>query len=137
MRKSGNKLRITTQLIDSINDAHLWNQSRRQKILEDVFAIQSEIAQQVVAALEIKLFSKRKKKLKISNSRGVMRPHTLFLKGRYCLNERSKESVDRAEYFEKVIELDASFGLAYAGLADCYIVYADYAWLVPEKRFGE
>jgi adenylate cyclase len=135
VRKSGSKLRITTQLIDSVNDVHLWSSSY-DKELEDVFAIQSEIAQRVAAALEIKLFSKEKKEIQDARPTKSNEAHTLFLKGRYYFNERRKEGIDKAvKYFEKAIELDTRFALAYSALADCYIVYADSAWLAPREAF--
>jgi adenylate cyclase len=134
VRKSGSKLRITTQLINSITDEHLWTESY-DKELEDIFAIQSEIARRVASALEIKILSKEKNDLAFPTKSDEA--HTLFLKGRYYLGVRSKETVSRAvKYFEKAIELDPRFALAYGALAECYIVISDYAWSPPREAFA-
>ena len=135
VRKAGNKVRITTQLIDSVNDVHLWTESF-DKELEDIFAIQSEIAERVASALEIKLLSKEKKDIEDNMLTKNEEAYTLFLKGRYYLNERSRVAVDKAvKYFEKAIEVDAGFASAYGALAVCYVLYADYSWLAPREAF--
>jgi tetratricopeptide (TPR) repeat protein len=60
--------------------------------------------------------------------------YTLYLKGRYYWNERTKENVEKAvKYFERAIAIDARFALAYSGLTDCYNILSNYAWIVPEK----
>ena len=86
--------------------------------------------------MRINLFSKEKKEIENNLPTKSDEAYTLFLKGRYYLNERSREAVDKAvKYFEKAIGLDARFGLAYGALADCYIIYADYLWLAPREAF--
>jgi adenylate cyclase len=127
IRKAGNKVRITTQLIDAKNDKHLWAQSY-DRDLTDIFAIQGDIAEQVAGALKVKLLSKDKQALeqKPTNS---SESYSLYLKGRYYWNERTKDSIKKAiRYFEEAVQLDPNFALAYTGLADCYLILEDRGW---------
>src|SRR5437667_4800063 len=127
VRKAGNKVRITTQLIDAKNDKHLWAQSY-DRDLTDIFAIQGDIAEQVAGALKVKLLSKEKEALE-QKPTGSPESYSLYLKGRYFWNERTRESVKKASrYFEEAVRLDPNFALAYSGLADCYLIQEDRGW---------
>jgi adenylate cyclase len=127
VRKAGNKVRITTQLIDAKNDKHLWAQSY-DRDLTDIFAIQGDIAEQVAGALKVKLLSKEKEALE-QKPTGSPESYSLYLKGRYFWNERTKESVKKAiRYFEEAVRVDPSFALAYSGLADCHLIMKDRGW---------
>jgi adenylate cyclase len=124
VRKAGNKMRITTQLIDTQNDKHLWAQSYDRDVT-DIFAIQADIAEQVAQALRVSLLSKEKKAVE-KEATVDLEAYTLYLKGRYFWNERSFESVKKAAgYFEEAIRLDPRFALAYSGLSDCYMIQVD------------
>src|SRR6266702_8981768 len=126
-RKAGNKIRVTTQLIDAKNDKHLWAQSY-DRDLTDIFAVQSDIAEQVAGALKVKLLSKEKEALE-QKPTGSTESYSLYIKGRFFWNERTKESVKKAiRYFEEAVRLDPNFALAYSGLADCYSVQEDRGW---------
>ena len=121
VRKAANKLRVTVQLINSSSEEHLWAQNYDRN-LEDIFAVQTDIAEQVADALKVQLLPNEKKAIekKPTTSRDA---HLLYLKGRYYWNERSLKSLKvAAEYFEKAISEDPSFALAYVGLADSYVV---------------
>jgi adenylate cyclase len=134
VRKAHDDLRISAQLIDARNDEHLWSQDYDRK-LEDVFAIQREIAQNVAGVLSVALLSSEKEDIerRVTDS---PQAHTLYLKGRYYWNERTRDGIDKAvKYFEEAVRLDPMYALAYAGLADCYIIYGDYAWIEPKKAF--
>jgi len=127
IRKMGNKVRITTQLIDAKNDKHLWAQSY-DRDLTDIFAVQGDIAEQVAGALKVKLLSKDKEALG-QKPTGSPESYSLYLKGRYFWNERTRESVKKAiRYFEEAVRLDPTFALAYSGLADCYLIQEDRGW---------
>lgn len=134
VRKAGNKLRITTQLIDAKNDKHLWVQSY-DRDMTDIFAIQADIAEQVAEALEIRLVSKEKMALQ-KRQTGNPESYTLYLKGRYTWNDRTGESVRKAiKYFEEAVRLDPNFALAYSGLADCYNILENRG-IVPHSEAG-
>ena len=141
VRKAGNKVRITTQLIDTQSDRHLWAQSYDRDVT-DIFAIQADIAEQVAQALRVTLLSKEKKAVE-KKATGDLEAYTLYLKGRYFWNDRSFESVEKAAgYFEEAIRLDPKFALAYSGLADCYMIQVDrgmisHAEAAVQKGYAE
>lgn len=134
IRKDSDNLRIGVQLIDVVNDEHLWTQDYDRK-LDNVFAIQKEIALKVSEALKVRLLSDERKDLE---RRATWSPqaYTLYLKGRYYWNERTKEGVDKAvKYFEEAIKLDSNYALAYSGLADCLTIRGAYGWVQPEDAW--
>lgn len=124
VRKAGNRVRISAQLIDAGNDKHLWAQSY-DRDMTDIFAIQGDIAEQVAEALKIRLLSNEKVALQ-KRPTGNPESYTLYLKGRYLWNERTEEGVKQAiKYFDEAIRSDPNFALAYSGLADCYNILED------------
>ncbi len=118
VRKAGNRLRITAQLIDAPSDRHLWTQSY-DRDLDDVFAVQTEIAKQVAAALEVELRPSEQNRL---DSRRSVRPdsYLAYLKGRTLIHDSiSKAALQAAkEQFESAIALDAHNAAAYSGLSE-------------------
>jgi tetratricopeptide (TPR) repeat protein len=134
VRKAGNRVRITIQMIDAIHDKHLWAESFDRELL-DIFAIQSDVAERVAEALRIQLLSAEKKDIE-RRATESSEAFTQYLKGRYHWNERTREGNDKAvKYFEEAVKLDPKYALAYAGLADCYIIYGDYGWMEPKDAF--
>jgi TolB-like protein/Flp pilus assembly protein TadD len=136
VRKSGDKLRITTQLIDPQTEEDLWSESYDRR-LEDVFAVQSDIAQRVAAALKVQLKVDERQSIEKTPTLS-MEAHILYLKGRYLWNERTRDGTNKAvKYFEEAVKLDPKFALAYAGLADCFVIYGDFGWLSTREAFGK
>ena len=130
VRKAGNKVRIAAQLIEVDTDRYVWSQSY-DRDLTDVFQIQGEIAEQVAQGLKVQLLSKDREKLETKATKSP-EAYNLYLKGRYFWNERTEEGVNRAiRYFEEALGSDPNFAKAYTGLADCYLILADYGWMVP------
>jgi len=123
VRKAANKVRITVQLIDARNEGHLWAQNY-DKTLEDVFAIQSEVAQKVAESLKVRLLETDRKKIEKGFTRNA-EAHTLYLKGVFYWNKRTPEALQKAvELYEQAIRLDPTFALGYAGIALAYGVTA-------------
>ncbi len=119
VRKSGDNLRVTAQLINIEDGYHLWSEKYERK-LEDVFAIQDEISLAIVDKLKVKLLSSEKNEL-VKRYTENKEAYTLFLKGRYYWNRRSEVGFSEAfGFFERAIEIDPDYALAYAGMADCY-----------------
>jgi adenylate cyclase len=117
VRKSGDRLRITLQLIDSVTQEHIWAESYDRR-LDDVFAIQTEIARQVTEALRVELRPAEKANL---GSRPTVRPdsYLAYLKGRTFTQSIAKASLESAkEQFELAISLDHQNAAAHSGLAD-------------------
>jgi adenylate cyclase len=121
--KSGERVRISAQLIDAPTEEHLWAEDYDRKI-EDVFEIQKEIATRIAKELEVKLLPEEKEVIDRKDT-GNSSAHTLYLKGRYFWSERSREGLLKAkDYFEKAIELDPAYARAYSGLSDTYSIMA-------------
>ncbi len=121
VRKAGNRMRITVQLINVRNDKHLWAQSY-DRDFDDVFAIQCDIAREVADALKVRMLPNETRRIEKRPTKSA-EAYALYLKGRYHWNERSKEQLFKAiEYFKQAVEIDPEYALAYSGMADCYIV---------------
>ena len=119
VRKAGNKVRITAQLIDAATEGHLWAQNYDRQ-LEDVFAIQSEIAEKVAGELRIRLVDSEKRTLEKKPTENT-EAYTCFLRGRELYREDTEASLRQAlSLFEKAIELDPSFARAYVAVAECH-----------------
>ena len=132
VRKAANKLRVTAQLIDAGSEEHLWAQNY-DRDLEDVFAIQTEVAQNVADALKTQLLDEERELIEKKSTEDIG-AYTLYLKGRYYWNERSREALEKAiKYFEEAIKRDPRFALAYSGLADSYRVLVDHGYLAPSE----
>jgi adenylate cyclase len=132
VRKAGNKLRITVQLIDVQSQGHLWAQSY-DKELDDVFAIQSEIAESVAEALQSKLLpgnlatDQAPRTIPKTQQATNLQSYELYLRGRYFWNRRNKEGIlESIKMFHQAIKLDPGYARAYAGLADAYYTAWDY-----------
>ncbi len=128
VRKAGNRIRITVQLLDVSSDEHIWSEIYDQE-LQDVFEIQSNIAQQVAKSLEVHLVRgelDQVKRVATLNSDA----YTLYLKARFAWTERTEASLSKAiAFLEQAIEKDPNFALAYSGLADCYVASSVYGSL--------
>ncbi len=118
-RKSGNKIRVTTQLIDVRDDQHVWAQSYDRN-LDDVFAVQTDIAKQVSDTLKVKILESEIDSIDRRPTKNT-KAYTLYLRGKYHLNRRGVEDIAKAsEYFGQAVREDERFALGYVGLADCY-----------------
>jgi len=120
VRKSGDRVRITVQLIDAVNEKHLWSEDYDFQELKDIFAVQSDVSIRVAEILKTKLSQQEKESISKTYSHD-QQAYKYYLKGRFYWDKRTRESFDSAEvYFRKAIEVDPAYALAYAGLADCY-----------------
>ena len=132
VRKAGNRIRITTQLIDTSTEGHLWAQNY-DRTLDDVFAIQSEIAEKVAGELKIRLVDSEKRVIEKKPTENTD-AYTCFLRGRDLVRMGTEPSLRQAVgLFEKAKELDPSFAKAYWGLADCFFELANGAYESYEK----
>ena len=131
VQKAGDQVRVNVQLINALNDAHLWADTYDRK-LTDIFAVESEIAKTVAETLQAKLDGRAEKELA---SRPTENPeaHQLYLKGRYFWNKRSTANLRKSiEYFQEAIDLDPNYALAYAGLGDAHSIMPIYAGTPPQ-----
>ena len=134
VRIAADALRVTAQLVDAGTDEYLWSRDF-DKRLENVFAIQTEIARSVAEALRVHLLASERGDLERPATAKVD-AYAMYLKGRHSWNERTRSGNERAiTYFEKAIAIDPSFALAHAGLADCHLIAGDYGWGSPNETY--
>lgn len=130
----GNNLSIAIELADVRDNKHLWGEQYERKV-SDLLAVQKEIAKEVSAILRSKLTGEetnRVTNLYTSNNEAYQN----YLKGLYHLNKRNAEGFNKAiEFFNQATAQDSSYAQAYAGLADCYILLAEYELLAGEEGY--
>lgn len=128
VRKAGDRIRVTAQLIDVNTDTHLWSETYTREV-DDIFALQDEIAQAIVSALRVTLSSAEQKSLAQHSTRNV-EAYNQYLLGRHLWNQRTVQSLLAAVApLREAVALDAQFDQAWAALADAYA-------LIPEYRGG-
>jgi adenylate cyclase len=133
VRKSGNRVRVTAQLISAEDGYHLWSETYDRE-LEDVFKVQDEIARSVVAALRIELGSEEKQAL-VEPATQDVEAYTLYLKGRFFFFRYQEDDLNRSlESYRQALEHDPDYGRAYAGIADTMMQLAD-DWLPPDEAY--
>jgi len=132
VRKSDGRLRVTAQLIDAGSGEHLWSDSY-ERDWKDIFAIQRDISQTVADALQVRLLAHEKAGLAKEPTRNA-EAYSLCLRGVYHdINASSENDLQTAlRYFERAIELDPAFALAYSWLSDCYTTLAQAGHLPTE-----
>lgn len=131
VRRAGDQLRVTAQLVDATTGYHLWSETF-DRDLEDVFAIQDEITVSIVEALEVELLGEEADRL---SRVGTDDPdaYDLYLKGRHYWQRRYRVGLETAlEYFEAALEEDPRFAMAHAGIAEVYWVLGVYGMADPE-----
>lgn len=135
VRKSGERLRITAQLTSTDNGQLLWSE-RYDRELEDVFALQDEIASTIVNTLRATWFAELQQPSARRPTESV-RAYGLYLRGRYAWNKRTQEGVIEAiDFFEQAIAEDPRYAHAYAGLADSYALHVDYRSVPVTEAFA-
>lgn len=125
VQRYADQVRVNVQLIKAENDAHLWADTFDRK-LTDIFAVESEIARTIAETLQAKLSGEEQRQL---NRRDTTSPEAygFYLKGRYYWEKRTGQNVKKAmEQFQQAADKDPNYALAYAGLADCYLLLEDY-----------
>jgi serine/threonine protein kinase/Flp pilus assembly protein TadD len=117
VRKMGNRLRITAQLVNVADGYQLWNE-RYDREMEDVFAIQDDISQAIVKALRVILSEDEKKAMGQARTENLQ-AYEFYLRGRQFFEIRRKSLEYARQMFKRAIELDPEYALAHAGIADC------------------
>ncbi len=129
VRIAGQSMRVRVQLIDTATGVYLWSETFDRQ-MEDVFAIQEEIARAIVRTLRIQ----RGADTPIGARRTDVNSYDSYLKGRYHLHQRTPSELRRAlECFQAAVDADPSSAVAYAGLADAYCLHVDYGLLHPAE----
>lgn len=129
IRKAGNRVRVTAQLIDGANGGHLWAE-RYDRDLTDIFEVQDDVTQQIVDALKITLSESEKSLIAVSGTKNVD-AHDYFLRGRELMfgSHRDREIFERSmAHFRRASELDPDYGAPFAGLAMGYLLDYQNRW---------
>ena len=128
VRRAGDRIRITAQLINAADGSHLWS-DRFDREMTDVFAVQDEISQSIVETLKVKLTARS---AAASRQKPNVEAYHAYLKGRHHLLKLTPDDVSRARsYLEEAIALDPSYAAAYARLAHALQVSAFMGWQAP------
>jgi len=136
IRKLGSKVRVTVQMIDGKSEEHLFA-TTYDRDLQDIFAVQSDIARLVSRALKAKIRSIEKERIakKPTDSPDA---YSLYLKGRFILHTRTKEAMEEAaKNFLQATSIDGRYAKAYAGLADSYLLLGSYGYSDAKEAYGK
>ncbi len=134
VRTAGKRLRVGAQLNDVVNGYQIWSK-RYDREMEDVFAVQDEIASDIVRALEAQLGGGSKAP-RLKRYTENLEAYHLYLQGRYHWFARTKGGLQGAlQYFAQAIEKDPGYALAYSGIADLYSILGIYGFVRPSVAF--
>ncbi len=132
VRRSGQRVRITAQLIQASDQTHLWAETYEQE-LTDILAIQKQVAEQTAGSLTLELLPAQRAAM----ARAVTKNSTAYeayLRGRYFWNRRTEDGFQKAmHYFQEAIKNDPAYSPAFAGLADCYNTLGLYGAFPPSQ----
>jgi TolB-like protein len=136
VQRSGERVRITANLLHAPTDRHLWAESYERDV-RNVLGLQSEIAQSIASEIRVRVSPQVQARL--ASARPVNpEAYEAYLSGRYQWNRRTEESLKRSiEYFQKAVEKDPGYAPAYAGLADSYAILGDNGFRRPKDVFPE
>jgi len=137
VRKGGDSVRVAVRLVSAADGRVLWTSDTQDRALGDIFALQDEIARRVVAGLRLTLGHESEQRLAKRYTDNV-EAYQAYWKGRFFWNKRNKEGLGKAiTYFQQAIEIDPDYALAYAGLADSYILKQVYILLEPDETLQQ
>jgi serine/threonine-protein kinase len=134
VRKAGNRLRISVQLVNVKDGFHLWSE-KYDRDQNDIFAIQDEIALKIVEKLRLQLLDSERNQL-VRRHTDNKEAYNLYLKGRYFWNRRYEGGLFKAiECFQQATEEDPRFALAYSGIADSYNILGVYSLIQTKEAY--
>jgi serine/threonine protein kinase/Tfp pilus assembly protein PilF len=135
IRHSEDRIRISSQLIDAREDRHLWADTYDRE-MKDVFAIQSDVAKHIAAAMRTELSPTERERIERIYTKST-EAYRLYLKGRFYWNKRTDPDLQKAiDYFNQAIEKDTDYALAYQGLADSYLLLPQHG-LAARENFNK
>jgi TolB-like protein/class 3 adenylate cyclase/Tfp pilus assembly protein PilF len=132
VQKAADQVRVNVQLINALNDAHLWGDVYDRK-LTDIFAVESDIAKTIANTLQAKLTG-AEKQLITTQPTSDLTAYELYLKGRVLWEKRGGENLRQAiAFYEQAIARDRNYALAYAGTAEAYVLLPFYAGIAQRE----
>jgi len=132
VRKSGNRIRVTAQLIDVSNGLSLWSQTYDERAISDILDIQVDLGLRIARALETNLTPSEQARLARKPTENL-EAYTLYLKGRFAWSQRNQGLYTAIEYFNQAIAVDSLYARAYAGLASAYGPLGLFGYIRPEE----
>ena len=134
VQKSGDAVRVNVQLINALNDAHLWGDVYERK-LTDIFAVENDIATTIANTLQAKLTG-AEKQLIAAQPTTDLTAYELYLKGRLLWSKRGGENLRQAiGFYEQAIARDPKYALAYSGLAEAYVLLPFFTATAPQDAY--
>jgi TolB-like protein/tetratricopeptide (TPR) repeat protein len=134
VQKASDQVRVNVQLINAMTDAHLWADTYDRK-LTDIFAVESEIAKTIAETLQAKLTGSEQHAIAARPTANT-EAHQLYLKGRFFWNRRTGNDLKKSiDYFQQAIAADPNYALAYAGVADAYVLIPGYSGANPRDCY--
>jgi len=134
VRKAGNRLRITAQLINVADGYHMWSE-RYDRDMDDIFAIQDEISLAIVDNLKVKLIKGEKTKI-VKRQTENKEAYSLYLKGRYFWNRRHEGDMMKAiECYQMALQKDPLYAMPYVGITDVFLVLGLWSFIPPKEAF--
>jgi TolB-like protein/Flp pilus assembly protein TadD len=134
VQKANDQVRVNVQLVNALTDAHLWAETYDRK-LTDIFAVETEIAKTIADVLQAKLTGSEQHVIAARPTANT-EAHQLYLKGRFFWNKRTGNDLKKSiDYFEQAIAADPNYALAYAGVADGYVLLPGYTAGAPRDCY--
>jgi TolB-like protein/Tfp pilus assembly protein PilF len=134
VQRANDQIRVNVQLINALTDAHLWAETFDRK-LTDIFAVESEIAKTIADTLQAKLSGSEQHAIAARPTENT-EAHQLYLKGRFFWNKRTGNDLKKSiDYFQQAIAADPNYALAYAGVADAYVLLPGYTAGTPQDCY--
>jgi adenylate cyclase len=140
VQKAADQVRVNVQLINAHNDSHLWAGQYDRKLI-DIFTVESEVAAKIANTLQARLTGTEQKAIAMHPTENS-EAHELYLRGRFYWNQSMgpafEKSFDKSrEYYEKALQIDPTYALAYAGLADYYGFAWGFGLLPPVEKWAK
>jgi tetratricopeptide (TPR) repeat protein len=134
VQKSGDKIRITAQLLRISDGKHLWSGQFNENFT-NIFAVEDSISRQMAEALLLNLTGEQQSRVTKHYTENI-EAYEFYLKGRYFLDKRTPDGVKKSiDYFQRATEKDSKYALAFAGLAESYVIFATRADMPPQDSY--
>jgi len=136
VQKAADQVRVNVQLINALNDAHLWGDIYDRK-LTDIFAVESDVAKTIADTLQAKLTGAEKQMIAAQPTSDTT-AYEFYLKGRSLWSKRGGENLRQAiGFYEQAIAHDPNYALAYTGLAEAYVILPIYSTVIPRGAYSK
>jgi tetratricopeptide (TPR) repeat protein len=134
VQKAGDQVRVTAELINALNDSHLWAETYDRKLI-DIFSVESDVAQKIASSLETKLTGSEEHAIAARPTDNTD-AYQLYLKGRFFWNKRTgRDLLTARDYFEQAVAADHNYSTAYAGLCETYVLIPLFSAGTPQEFF--